>query len=236
MVLDVVLSVSAMVRARDGSRVGASAARSAAKRRKNEEKEKRRARKGVEGARDGREGSGGRDARRWEAISHVRPRAPVAARARGSCPPRRRAASGRARRRQPSRRPFDFHPDLMSLRCRHVHEGPLATPFAFAFGLFDRFAPNSARCVGSTRRRSCAARVRSRADVCAARGRARATRGVEWVWRNKKISMVRGKNWRTLQTFRIRIVEIGPRVDSSHEYSSKVSVWAFSQRLHFLSV
>jgi hypothetical protein len=169
----------------------------------------------VEGARDGREGSVGRDAHRWEAISHVRPRAPVAARARGSCPPRRRAASARARRRQPSRRPFDFHPDLMSLRCRHVHEGLPATPFAFAFGPFDRFAPASAMCVGSTRRRSCAARVRSRADVCAARGRARATRGVEWVWGNKKIWRERKKV--ACQTFRIRIVEIGPRMGCSHE-------------------
>lgn len=215
-----------MVRTSDGSSIGASAARSAAKRKKRRRREeKRRARKGVEGARDGREGSGGRDAHRWEAISRVRPRAPVAARARGSCPPRRRAASGRARRRQPSRRPFDFHPDLMSLRCRHVHEGLLATPFAFAFGLFDRFAPASARCVGSTRRRSCAARVRSRADVCAARGRARATRGVEWVWGNKKILSRKLKKVAhasdSYQTFRIRIVEIGPRVGCSHENQFK---------------
>ena len=163
-----------MVRASARQRLGRR--RNEKKRRRREEK--RRARKGVEGARDGREGSVGSDAHRWEAISRARPRAPVAARARGSCHPRRRAASARARRRQPSRRPFDFHPDLMSLRCRHVHEGLPATPFAFAFGPFDRFAPASAMCVGSTRRRSCAARVRSRADVCAARGRARATRGV----------------------------------------------------------
>jgi hypothetical protein len=207
-----------MVRASARQRLGRR--RNEKKRRRREEK--RRARKGVEGARDGREGSVGRDAHRWEAISHVRPRAPVAARARGSCPPRRRAASARARRRQPSRRPFDFHPDLMSLRCRHVHEGLPATPFAFAFGPFDRFAPASAMCVGSTRRRSCAARVRSRADVCAARGRARATRGVEWVWGNKKIWSIggRGKRWHA-QTFRIRIIEIGPRVGSSHDNQFK---------------
>ena len=207
-----------MVRASARQRLGRR--RNEKKRRRREEK--RRARKGVEGARDGREGSVGRDAHRWEAISRARPRAPVAARARGSCPPRRRAASARARRRQPSRRPFDFHPDLMSLRCRHVHEGLPATPFAFAFGPFDRFAPASAMCVGSTRRRSCAARVRSRADVCAARGRARATRGVEWVWGNKKIWSIggRGKRWHA-QTFRIRIIEIGPRVGSSHDNQFK---------------
>jgi hypothetical protein len=225
-----------MVRTSDGSSIGASAAWSAAsekKRRRREEK--RRARKGVEGARDGREGSVGRDAHRWEAISHVRPRAPVAARARGSCPPRRRTASARARRRQPSRRPFDFHPDLMSLRCRHVHEGLPATPFAFAFGPFDRFAPASAMCVGSTRRRSCAARVRSRADVCAARGRARATRGVEWVWGNKKIWRER-KKVACFRLFASESSKLGPVWVVVTRTSSKVSVWAFSHAPSFFSV
>lgn len=44
------------------------------------------------------------------------------------------------------------------------------SPFAFAFDLFDRVAPTSTNRVRSTRRRSCAARVPSRADECAPRG------------------------------------------------------------------
>ena len=74
-------------------------------------------------------GRGGRDARRWEATSCVRPRAPAAARARGSWPPRRRAASGREPRRSPSRRPIAFHlGDLMSLRCRRARPRPSPSP------------------------------------------------------------------------------------------------------------
>ena len=75
-------------------------------------------------------GRGGRDARRWEATSCVRPRAPAVARARGSWPPRRRAASGagRAPRRSPSRRPIFFHRDLMSLRCRRARPRPSPSP------------------------------------------------------------------------------------------------------------
>lgn len=111
-------------------------------------------------------GRGGRDARRWEATSCVRPRAPAAARARGSWPPRRRAASGREPRRSPSRRPIAFHfgSDVTSVPACPP------SPFAFAFDLFDRVAPTSTNRVRSTRRRSCAARVPSRADECAPRG------------------------------------------------------------------
>lgn len=111
-------------------------------------------------------GRGGRDARRWEATSCVRPRAPAAARARGSWPPRRRAASGWEPRRSPSRRPIAFHfgSDVTSVPACPP------SPFAFAFDLFDRVAPTSTNRVRSTRRRSCAARVPSRADECAPRG------------------------------------------------------------------
>ena len=45
-----------------------------------------------------------------------------------------------------------------------------ALALAFAFDLFDRVAPTSTNRVRSTRRRSCAARVPSRADECAPRG------------------------------------------------------------------
>ena len=62
----------------------------------------------------------------------------------------------------------------MSLRCRHVHEGLLATPFAFAFGLFDRFAP----CLREVRRLDatpvvCRSRALARGRVRGARTRAR---------------------------------------------------------------
>lgn len=111
-------------------------------------------------------GRGGRDARRWEATSCVRPRAPAVARARGSWPPRRRAASGRAPRRSPSATTYCLSPgsDVTSVPACPP------SPFAFAFDLFERVAPTSTSRVGSTRRRSCAARVPPRADECGHEG------------------------------------------------------------------
>ena len=108
----------------------------------------------------------------------------------------------------------------MSLRCRHVHEGLLATPFAFAFGLFDRFAPASARCVGSNATPVvCRSRALARGRVRGARTRAR--HEGSRVGLGKQENLEGEEKGGMLQTFRIRIVEIGPRVGSSHDNQFK---------------
>ena len=74
------------------------------------------------------------------------------------------------------------------------------SPFAFAFDLFDRVAPTSTNRVRSTRRRSCAARVPSRADECAPRGVRALTKRSRAGEKSKKpktrkISIVASKRW-----------------------------------------
>ena len=65
--------------------------------------------------------------------------------------------------------------DLFSFTGIYVTSVPACppSPFAFAFDLFERVAPTSTSRVGSTRRRSCAARVPPRADECGHEGCAR---------------------------------------------------------------
>ena len=69
------------------------------------------------------------------------------------------------------------------------------SPFAFAFDLFERVAPTSTNRVGSTRRRSCATRVPSRADECAPLRGARADKRSRAGEKSKtrKISVVTSK-------------------------------------------
>ena len=118
------------------------------------------------------------------------------------------------------------------------------SPFAFAFDLFDRVAPTSTNRVRSTRRRSCAARVPSRADECAPRGvraltkRSRAgekskkpkTRKISIVASKKKMGpeILAGVWGRSFDEFFSTVFPIqAPNIDTGY-------VWVFSHDHIFL--